>query len=231
MAFPATYLTTQTAVAAKLRLTLADDSAKIKDWINQTYADVAQETRCFQQTGTSTLTAGTKTYTLSTSVLHIIEMTVTQPGATVRPPLQESSVDEILRWRSLNSNASGPPQKYALLGLNQLELWPTPSTADTLTTIYTYLPTALSADADVPGIPEPFGSKLLEYGALVQGAEWKKDILMLGEYQQSYQSWLAGFQRFLNRRQGSYPRAFTTWTGNTWRPNDPSVDIGDLVLG
>lgn len=224
MAFPGTYLSIRNAVIAKLRLDATNDVTKVNDWIQQAYADVAQETRCFQQSATSTLTSGTATYTLSSSVVHIEFLTVTPVGSTPGDPLQEVGLYEIRRLRRLNNVASGPSTHYSLSGLNQLDLWPTPSGADTLTTDYSHLPTALSADGDVPAIPEPFGSKLLEYGACTQAAEFKKDLLMLSDFQQSYQGWIRAFQRYLNRRQGAYPRSFPVFGDNVYVPHDPSTD-------
>lgn len=230
MSLPSSFLTIQTAVAAKLHLTLADDGPKIKDWINQTYADVAAETRCFQQTATSTLVAPVSplnsSFTLDAAVLHIELLTVTPVGGQTWFPLKECQLDEILNYRALSSAATGPSTRYALIGLNQLELWPNARTGDVLTTWYSYLPTYLSADTDVPAIPEPFGSKLLEYGACAQGAELKRDILMLGDYQSQQQSWMQAFQRYLNRKGGAYPAAFPTWTRlNPFAPHDPSTDV------
>lgn len=223
---PATFLSVQQAVADKLRMTLGDDQGRIQDWINQTYADVAVETRCFQQQATSTMTAGVASYTLDSSLLHIELLTIKQAGGAAFFPLVECQLDEILNFRALNVAAGGPSRRYCLVGMNEIEFWPTPSAADTLNTWYSYLPTYLSADADLPGLPEPFGSKLLEYGALVQGAEWKRDILVLGQYQAQYQSWLQSFQRYLNRKAGAYPESFPTWTRlRPFAPHDASTDF------
>lgn len=228
MSYPSTFLDVQTAVAAKLRLTLADDGPKIKAWINESYAQVALETRCFVQTSTTSMTAGSKTYALDASVLHIELVTVTQAGGLPGRPLVECSLDEILNFRAGQNAASGPARRYALVGLSQLEVWPTPAAADTLTVWYSYLPAPLVADGAFSLLTEPFGSKLLEYGALAQGAEWKRDIMVLGDYQQQYQAQLQAFQRYLNRKGGDYPEAFQTWTRT--RPplfTDRSTDVPD----
>lgn len=226
MAVPATFLDVQQSVADKLRLTLTADKARISDWINQVYADVAAETRCFQQLSTSTMTAGVASYTLDSSLLHIELLTVKQTSGTAYFPLVECQLDEILNLRARNTSAAGPSKRYCLVGINQIEFWPTPQAADTLNTWYSHLPTFLSADGDQPAFPEPFGSKLLEYGALVQGAEWKRDILVLGQYQAQYQSWLQAFQKYLNRKAGAYPETFPTWTRlRPGAPHDPSTDV------
>lgn len=226
MALPSTFLTIITSVCAKLRLTLADDKARVSDWVNQTYADVASETRCFQTNSTAAMTTGDASYTLDSSILHIELLTVTQSGGQAYFPLVECQLDEILNLRARNSSASGPSRRYCLVGMNQIEFWPAASAGDVLNFWYTTLPTYLSADGDFPLFPEPFGSKLLEYGALVQGAEWKRDIMVLGQYQAQYQSWMQAFQRYLNRKAGAYPESFPTWTRLLpYAAHDPSTDI------
>ncbi len=225
MAYPGLFLDIQTSVAAKLRLTLADDQTKIQDWINQTYADVAVETRCFQKQGTAAMTAGVATYLLDAQILHIELLTVTQAGGTAYFPLVECQLDEILNYQATSAGGSGPSRRYCLIGLNEIVVWPTPAAADTMNIWYSYLAPPLVDDNDTALFPEPFASKILEYGALVQGAEWKRDIMVLGQYQQQYQSWLGAFQRYLNRKGGAYPEAFPTWT-RLWPfpAHDPSAD-------
>jgi len=227
MAFPSTFLDLKTEIAAKLRMTLADDNQKLSDWVNNSYADVASETRCFQRTATTAMTSGIGSYTLDASVLHIELLTVTQAGGTAFYPLVECQLDEILNFRALNASAAGPSRRYCLVGLNQLEVWPTPSAADTMTFWYSYLPTYLVADSDLPAIVEPHASNLLTYGPLVQGAEWKRDIMVLGQYQAQYQSSLQAFQRYLNRKAGAYPETFPTLTRlQPFAAHDPSTDYG-----
>jgi hypothetical protein len=231
VSFPATYLDIQTSVAQKLRMNLTDDGDKIRGYIATTYAEVAAETRCFQRTGTTTMAAPVPpaiytSCTLDPSVLHIELLTVTQDGGTAWFPLKECQLDEILNYRAVASASGGPPTRYALIGLNQIELWPNARTGDVLTTWYSYLPTPLSDDTDVPAIPEPYASNLLEYGACVQGAEFKRDIMMLGDFQSQYAQALQNFQKYLNRKAGAYPGAFPTWTRmNPFAPHDPSTDV------
>lgn len=230
MAYPATYDSVRTSVIEKLRLDATADKTRAGEWINQTYANVAMETRCFQATGTATLTTAVS-YTLDSQILHIELITCTPVGGLVWFPLKQAQLDEILNYRALGMGTSPPARRYCLVGLNQLELWPTPNAGDVLSIWYSYLPTALTNDADVPAIPEPFGSKLLEYGALVQGAEFKRDVMMLGDFQAQYAGWMQAFQRYTNRKQGAYPETFPTWTRlNPWVPMDPSADVPDYGM-
>ena len=226
MAYPATLADLKAAVVAMVRLDSTDDAARVTQWLNETYSEVAIETRCFQQTSTATTTAGVSSYTLDTSILHLELVTCTQVGGTAWFPLAEAQLDEILNYRAVSPSTLGPPRRYALVGLSQLEVWPTPGEADTLTFWYSYAPAVLSGDTDVPGIPEPFASNCLIYGAACKAAEWKRDLMMLGDFQQQYASHLAGFQRYVNRKAGAYPEAFPTWTRlRPYLPADRSTDI------
>ncbi len=223
--YASSFLSVQNSVISKLRLDATDDLARVKEYINQVYTQVAVETRCLVTSATAALTQDTASYTMPVGVLHIQELTLNDSGGQVYPPLVESTLDRILRLRRFNT-AVGPPRYYTLAGLNQLEFWPSARSTDVLTFWYTYLPDELTGDDDVSELPEPFGSKLLEYGALVQGAEFAKDPL-LPEFQQLYSGWLASFQRFLNRRGGNQPGAFEVWgITNSWGPVDRSSDWG-----
>ena len=115
---------------------------------------------------------------------------------------------------------------YCLEPMGTLEFWPTPSSGDTITFWYSYLPNTLSADNDVTLLPEPHAGNLLMYGSLVYAAEFKRDIMMLGDYQAQYAAALQDFQKYVNRKPGAYPQAFPTWTHlNPYAPHDPSQDV------
>ena len=121
------------------------------------------------------------------------------------------------------ATATGYITHYALLGLSEFEVYPTPQSADVITIYYVAQPTALSADADVPILPEPYASKLLEYGALAEAADFKGDPAE-GEYRQLYQMWRGKFIEHLNRAKGGTPEAFEFYPENSFPPHDPSVD-------
>jgi hypothetical protein len=226
--YQSTFVDIQNDVADKAKLLLADDGTNIKAWINAAYADVASATRCFQQTAGAAMTAGVGSYTLDPTILHIELVTVTQTGGDTWFPLKECELDEILNLRALNANATGPSTRYCLVGLNQLEVWPAPTNADTMTFWYSYLPAQLVNDSDVPLLPEPHCSNLLGYGALVQAAEFKRDIMMLGDFQGQYAASMQDFQKYLNRKAGAYPMSFPTWTRlDPWAPHDRSTDVPD----
>lgn len=227
MAFPRTFKNVQDAVIANVRLDATADLQNVKDWINQAYYRACLETEAFVTHGNITLTAGTATYDLSTfltnAILRIKSITVTT-GNVLYQPLQLVPLDQILQWRIGSGGASaiaGPTTHYALAGMNELELYPTPS-AGTLTIYYVYGPAALSADADVPLIPEPHATEILEAGAMASAADFKADPYQ-SQYDADFQQAIMRFRVHLNRRRGGQPGTLEWAPGRQRPPHDPST--------
>ncbi len=155
-------------------------------------------------------------------------LTVTFADGSVSQPLQQVPLETILdrRRASVASGQQVSRPVYALAGQNQLELWPEPGAGQSMSFWYVYLPDELTADGDNPAIMEPFGSELLEAGALVRGARFKKDPL-LADLEADLEVRMQRFQVWLNRREGSGPRTFRVWSGGgTVRVADRSADMG-----
>jgi hypothetical protein len=232
MAFPSTFRSIQDAVIAKAYLN--DTSAnrtRVKDWINQVYADACVETQAVQAAADGTLTANVASYTLAgTVVLEIKQITTKGVSETAYgPPLQRVDLATILAWRQgtlvPTVTPNGTVAAYALNGLNGLELYPTPQNADTLEIWHTALPTALSADSDVPVLQDPWGGKVLEYGAEAEALAFRK--MPTDEARSMYEYWLAKLRRHLHRR-GGFVTQFMPGGSNraSLIPRDRSVDIG-----
>ena len=143
-------------------------------------------------------------------------------------PLIQTDLDDILRRRQSSggvANAVGATiYRYALLGTSDIELYPTPQSADVLTVYYVALPVALNNDGDTPILQEPYASKLLEYGALAEAADFKSDP-QEGEYRQLYQMWMQKFRAHLTRKAGMQPGQFRIIPDTPYPPHDPSVDL------
>jgi hypothetical protein len=68
----------------------------------------------------------------------------------------------------------------------------------------------------VPILEEPYASKLLEYGALVDAGDFNGDPSTQG-WQADYDTWLARYVQHLDRKQGVIPGQFHQW-GELWMP-------------
>lgn len=211
---------------AKARLDATADLAKVKDWINQAYARACVETEANQTFGTMSFTADVSSYTFPSEVVRIKSMYVTPTGGTASVPIRQTTLDFILRSRTAAAfSASGYVTHYALLGINDFEVYPTPSAADTLTIWYVSLPTPLSASNEVPILQEPYASKLLEYGALAEAADFKGDPSDQ-EYRSLFEDWLRRYRSQITRKAGAQPGQFNFFPAYTFPPHDPSTDVG-----
>lgn len=204
-----------------------NDLSKVKDWINQVYADAVIETEANITSATMDLTAGDYSYTLPSGISRIKQMIVTPVNGTPSWPLIMTSLDDILRRRQAGggqATATGSTTHYAVLGLTEFEVYPTPASNDTITVYYLALPAALSADADTPILPEPYASKVLEYGALAEAADFKSDP-QEQEYRALYMQWVAKLRAHLTRLGGGQPGQFEIFRSFNFPPHDPSADV------
>lgn len=227
MAYPSTFLDIQDSVINKLRLDDAADRNKVKDWINQAYTDVCIETQASITAATMALTANQAEYTLPSAPVRITDIFVTPVSGTRYGPLDAVSLAQILQWRNASdgTNAStGTVQCYCRRGLNLLEVWPTPSAADVLTVYYVERPAPLSADTDIPELPEPYATKTLEYGALAEAADFKRDPSE-DKYRALYQDWMRRLQAHLNMAGGGVAKQIPVYPGVNRRPHDNSMDV------
>jgi hypothetical protein len=226
-AYQGTYGAITATVISKLRLDASQDTDDVHEAVNLVYQQVVQETGCLQQTGVAAMTDGVTSYDLPTQVAWIRSVWITYTDGSSTDPLQQVTLEQIGEQRRTGAAAGQEVVRpiYALAGQNQIEVWPTPGVDQSMTFVYVYLPEQLANNSDVPAIMEPYGSRLLEYGALVELARFKKDPL-LPDYEAAYQQWLSRFQLWLNRRQGSSARTFRIGSaGSGLRLADRSADV------
>lgn len=229
MSFPSDFQTIQNAVLAKGRLDTTDDLAKVKDWINQAYYEACIETDFYDSSSAATALAANATNVAVPSALVVVDYVVpTGTDGTVWGPMEMVPFQLLLEARAYSGNAApwtGAPSRYAWSsgGSPSIEIWPAANGGEILTFYGSRLPTALSANGDLPIIPEPYASKILEYGALVNAAEFKKDSLVLSEFYTQYQNWIMAFRGFLNTRRGKRVESFFIDKQRPW-PHGNSVD-------
>lgn len=231
MAYPSTFLDLQNSVIKKARLNATSDLSSVKDWLNQVYAQACIELEANIDKTTATLTAGTSSYDLSvlaSGVVRIKQMYVTPVGGTQSRPLRVTSLEQILAWQQASGGATvsnGTVIWYSLSGLNRIDFYPTPGSADTLTIYYVKQPTALSANTDTTILPEPYASKVLEYGTLAEAADFKGDPSET-EYRQLHAVWMQKLKAHITRRASGQPGQFNTLPSRLILPHDPSADVG-----
>lgn len=233
MAYPSQFSDIYNAVIHNLRLDPTNDTAKVKDAVNQAYYQVVVETEAYPAIATTTLTPGTNSYTLPSAISRLKSVNVTPVGGFATRPLLRISIDRMLAYRSAAAGPgtnNGTVYSYCLLGLNELEVYPSPQNADTLTFYYTQRPTALSGDTDVPIIPEPYATDCLVYGAQARVAQFSGDP-DLGYYQQLFNDSMQRLQTHINRLTGRVTGQFNLQDDKLWPPHDPSVDIRDFDYG
>lgn len=211
----------------RLRLDSTADSQKVQDWINSAYTDAVVTTEALQTSSTMALTANTSSYTLPSAVIRI-EFMQCSVASTTYPVMIETTLQRLLNLRvqSTPSAVGAPPYYYTLVGENQLEIYPPAAGTETVTIFYSYLPTPLVNAGDVPSLPEPYASNLLIYGALVEGADFSKEMLTgVQGYAQMYQYWLSKLRTHLSRRKGAGVKQFDIVGSGLFTPHDPSTDI------
>lgn len=226
MAYPTTFLVLQTALYQKLRMNATDDATKVSDWINQAYAFACAQTKFVQgSAATSALSASATSASIPATILSIDYITATPSGGTAQGPMEEVAFEELLELRAYSGgsvSANGAPSHYAVRQ-STIEFWPSAAGGEVLTVYGETTPTALSASGDTPVIPEPY-PKVIEYLALCDGAEYKKDP-DLAYYRQIAEQWLARWRGFCDRRQGAQPGYLRVHNSSRRAPLSNSVDV------
>jgi hypothetical protein len=228
VAYPSTFLDLQQRVADKLRLDAnptagtGQDLDKIKNWVNQAYLEATELTEATQTAGTAVLTANYPSYLMPTQVVRIKQLVIWSNG--YGPPLTETSLDDILRRRQGSPATLDIPTRYALVNQQQLEFWPTPAQNNTIVFYYVGQLIPLSVNTDKPSISEPYATRLLEYGALAEAADFLREPNE-PNYRQLYDYWIGRYRQHLNRRAGGHTKQFLQ-NDTSYTPSDPSTDTG-----
>ncbi len=138
---------------------------------NEGVVEVLINTRCNVDVGELTLVAATNNYRLDSTVLAILERTITTSYA----PLNIVSAADMYDMRR-GQNVSSPARYLASEG-NLLMVYPTPTQTEIITFLYVAKPTLMTADGNDPalitygGIPIEY-HRAIEYYMLWQGAEY-----------------------------------------------------------
>jgi hypothetical protein len=181
----------------------ADDDTQLGRWINQSVTDILLRTKAKVMSATMTTTANVSDYTLSTDILRMTYL----KGSDGRI-LERVSEEEIHDRR--HGTSTGTAMRYALGGGNLLMLYPTPTSAETLTVYYCPRPATLSGASDTPSeIPAEFHDVVV-WGALSRAADYDDD-LGTGQgagYTAQYEQGILRIKQYLSKKGGTrLPRA------------------------
>jgi hypothetical protein len=202
-------------VMQKLRLDPADDPLALY-WINQAYVDIAQYTGFYVANTTISPTVASSTISLPDAVKQIRQVQRCYQNAPDSYPAQKVRMEQVLARLNGDDTPTGRYDTggiYAVSGEypNEIVIWPVCAIGETIVVTYSKLPQQVH-DTDKPLISEPFGSKILEYGALVEGAKFKKDPLLY-DFENTHALWVDRYVSWLNRRKTSNSTAFEIWAG------------------
>ena len=188
------------------------------------YLEVSARGRRNEKNVTKTLPNTTGTYSwvsdlAITDAVSIREITYTQVNDTRQFPLEPVDIETLLEYRRATPTV-GFVTYYALQGglgwdatNDKLCIFPNPNPNDSLNFTYTYQPTLLAGDTDVPALPPQFHD-VLALGSIAQAMRAvngpKNDAgtsdRLAGYYDQRYEQRLQKLLSFYNRMQSSQPR-------------------------
>src|SRR5574338_1345065 len=120
------------------------DETLVDAWTNEAILDILLQTRCYVAVATTPVTANVADYTLDSAILHVVDCYLASSGTTYR--LEQVSPQKLLDMRiTANSQASSPASHFAVSGSSLLLLYPTPSSADTMSLYYVPRPAPMSS--------------------------------------------------------------------------------------
>lgn len=143
---------------------LWDDNTATNDKLNRTINEglrrFVRETLCLNDTFVTTTAAGIAAYTLPADSLNPPKVHQVTWDCYVLHPMT------YLETRDLNSylHSTGSPSSF-YIDENKVFLYPIPDSAKEMNIVYYKKPATLSADDDVPEIPEEFHEALANYAA------------------------------------------------------------------
>jgi hypothetical protein len=173
-----TFVNLQDRVMDRGNRTSSESRDRVKTFLNERLRSLQSSVGLGHlRRGTVSLNTTGGTATLTTTGLVKV-FTVTLPA--LNTVLREVSLDTI-RVKDPSSSSSGAPQEYAVKSVGAtslvLMLWPEPDAAYALSVDGLLVGTDMSADGDVPGMPEDFHDTLV-FGALADEYDHDGDTKM-----------------------------------------------------
>lgn len=206
-----------------------DERDLIDEWCSQGVRDVMLRTHCYVATSVLSTTADEWQYDLAYAVMAIKYLW--RDGSTEKMIRVDS--EQIVEMReSANQDVPGTVIQWAMLGGNQVLVWPTPTEEYQMNIIYVPRPTELSFDTHDPqdptygGVPIEY-HKAIEYFALAEAADYDDDAgtAQGDRYKALYEAEIRRVKTSLDGKSGRMK-----WWSLSDKPrisvsSDPSVDL------
>lgn len=196
------------AILTQIRTALDSDSTELPDAFC-IYAINEAESRCYQALKDSSYFRSSFTATSSASTAILTVTTVTEPTAIIGPQWELVPIDHqtALRVWPLNavptssSRTTGPPTHWSVdytSGAAVVQLWPSPSAAETMIVKGYRSFTPVTGTGDTPDFPDSVQRLLGEY-AISKGYVLQQDATMAQLVMARFEGELDIIQRQLNR--------------------------------
>jgi hypothetical protein len=207
MSFPATFLDLQQDVIGKGRLDADQDVQRVKDYLNSAYWTAVIETNFYESAGiiSTPLAADSNSIAVPSSIVKV-EYIVSLGANGLSGPMDEITFEQILEMRAYSGGTAttGAPYCYAFRSAQApvIEFWPQAVGGEVFTFYGAALPPPMVGDSEEPIIPEPYRN-VISYGALVEAAEFQKDLISQQTWASQYENALQRLRGFTNTRPGS----------------------------
>lgn len=205
-----TFKQIQDRVMSRRNLTSPEARTRVKEFINERYRDVRASIglgKTRRSETTLALVAGQSRYTLA-STARLLTLTDT----TNTKVLREKSMDQIRLVDPGLTQETSSPDFYAIESVGatsvSIFIWPKPTGTQTLTVDREALVTELSADGDIPVLPEDYHDVLLR-GALADEYSHAEEPVLEAKEEKKYERRLSQLRyyiaksRWLDRHQNS----------------------------
>jgi len=190
------------------------NKSRIEEWVNEAQLQVARNVDSMEFQATENKTMVTGEYKLALPTGFIRMASILYPLVAVRlKPVDLQTFDSMMSAReaALNEGTGieGPPVAYTIFA-NELWLFPTPSTPDSLELRYYKKPPRLSG-VEVPAMAEDYLHILVDY-AVWRAYRAEDDPEMANAHQQQYEKDLMKYQADVQNLQDDRPKQLSgTW--------------------
>jgi hypothetical protein len=178
--------------------------AEVDRYVNDGYRDIAERTQAVVSTNTLTVEADSPYYTLPSNSLAPLTILDTASGYPIRPK-HWTWIDK--RDHLWVRKTRSRPSVFAAWDLHEVIFYPAYAAQSSITLVHAVIPdvTALSADSDVPDLPEQHHMSLVHF-ALWRSLSKDADGPQLGRamrQRRDYDNVLGGIEVWaLDRHQG-----------------------------